>query len=141
MCVMMISGMFCQRALFSLFIQRLTLERAPAFSFGGEHQIEKLITAIKRGNVRKFYKSKPWRKKRREILRRDNRECQKCKANGGYHEAETVHHVKHLKDRPELALVDSNLISLCFTCHNQEHPEKLKRFKVNKREHITPERW
>jgi len=36
-----------------------------------------------------------------------------------------VHHIKHLKDFPELALVDSNLESLCFTCHNEEHPEKL----------------
>ena len=103
----------------------------------GDPEYEKL----KRGNVRKFYKSKPWRKKRREILRRDNRECQRCKSKGKYHKAETVHHKRHLKDCPELALVDSNLISLCFNCHNIEHPEKLKKPEVERRERITPERW
>ena len=68
-------------------------------------------------------------------------ECQKCKNKGKYHKAETVHHIKHLKDFPELALVDSNLISLCNACHNEEHPDKLASVEVEKRKLITPERW
>lgn len=102
---------------------------------------KELFNAIKRGDVRKFYKSREWRRKRQQILKRDNYECMKCKREGKYHKAETVHHIKHLKDFPELALVDSNLESLCFACHNEEHPEKLKSAEVNRREHITPERW
>lgn len=102
---------------------------------------KELLEEIKQGNVRKFYKSREWRKKRRYILWRDNYECQKCKNEGKYHKAETVHHIKHLREFPELALVDSNLISLCFNCHNEEHPEKLASVKVEKRKQITPERW
>ena len=32
---------------------------------------------------------------------------------------ESVHHVKPLKDYPELAFVTANLRSLCDSCHNQ----------------------
>ena len=102
---------------------------------------KELLEAIKQGNVRKFYKSREWRKKRRQIFLRDNYECQKCKSQGRYHKAEAVHHIKHLRDQPELALVDSNLISLCYNCHNEEHPEKLSKVEVNRREDIIPERW
>ena len=82
---------------------------------------KELITAIKQGNVRKFYKSRLWRKKRRDILRRDNYECQRCKAEGRVHvdskkvEGErkvvelNVHHIKELEDRPDLALDLDNL--------------------------------
>ena len=100
-----------------------------------------LIEAIRKGNVRQFYKSTDWKRKRKEILQRDNYECQRCKSKGKYHRAETVHHIKHLKDFPELALVDSNLVSLCHICHNEEHPEKLASVEAEKRKQITPERW
>ena len=112
-----------------------------AFCLGVARIAKELITAIKQGNVRKFYKSRLWRKKRRNILRRDNHECQRCKSKGRYHKAETVHHKRHLKDCPELALVDSNLISLCFNCHNEEHPEKLASQAAERRRQVTPERW
>lgn len=39
-------------------------------------------------------------------------------------EASTVHHIKHVDERPELAFTDDNLISLCTGCHNKAHPEK-----------------
>ena len=100
-----------------------------------------LLDAIRSGNTKKFYKSKEWRKKRKEIIRRDNKECQKCKDRGSYHKAETVHHIKYLKDHPELALVDSNLISLCNTCHNEEHPEKLEGYQEKKKRFMNEERW
>jgi 5-methylcytosine-specific restriction endonuclease McrA len=100
-----------------------------------------LTIAIKRGDVRKFYKSREWKCKRREVLKRDNYECQRCKRDGGYSRATTVHHKKHLDKYPELALADENLESLCEACHNKEHPEKLKTPEVNRREHITSERW
>jgi len=105
-------------------------------------EIAKQIIALnQRGRIKLFYKLGIWRRKRRQILDRDNHECQKCKAAGGYRRATCVHHIKHLDKAPHLALTDSNLISLCDACHNEEHPEKLKRQQANRREHITPERW
>ena len=101
---------------------------------------KELLDAIRRGNTRKFYKSKEWRYKRKDIFKRDHNECQKCKRNGGHSKATTVHHKKHLKEYPELALVDSNLESLCGTCHNEEHPEKLQTPAVKKKI-VIEERW
>ena len=100
---------------------------------------KRLLKAIKAGDVRKFYKSKEWKHKRPVILKRDNYECQRCKDLGGYSKAVVVHHIKHLRDHPELALVDSNLSSRCEPCHNIEHPEK--GFKHERKDPITKERW
>lgn len=102
---------------------------------------ENLLKAIKNGNVRKFYKSAVWKHKRHDILQRDNFECQRCKEKGEYSEAEVVHHIKHLREYPQLALVDDNLKSLCAACHNEVHPEKLNKYRVEEKEFITPERW
>ena len=44
---------------------------------------------------------------------------------------------KHLKDIPELALTDDNLISLCGECHEYMHPEKHRK-KIGYR---NEERW
>lgn len=98
-----------------------------------------LLELIRVGDVEKFYKSTEWTNKRKDILKRDKKECQRCKTNGGFHIAECVHHIKHLRDRPDLALTDSNLISLCYTCHNEVHPEKLHR--NDKPKYENEERW
>ena len=103
--------------------------------------IKEIMDLIRSGQIKRFYKSKEWKRKRKEILRRDNYECQRCKCEGGFSKATTVHHIKHLDKHPELALVDSNLESLCGACHNVEHPEKLKKIEVNKRKDVIPERW
>lgn len=91
-----------------------------------------------------FYKSALWKRKRAEVLRLDRYECQMCKEAGRYTRATTVHHVKHLKDRPDLALSmydgkERQLVSLCTECHNKAHPEKHKEYI--KKEPLTPERW
>ncbi|MBB6214973.1 5-methylcytosine-specific restriction endonuclease McrA [Anaerosolibacter carboniphilus] len=99
-----------------------------------------LFDAIKQGDTRKFYKSKEWLAKRSQIKIRDNNECQKCKRRGRYSKATCVHHKKHLKDYPELALTDDNLESLCDPCHNEEHPEKLIK-KESSKKFINEERW
>ena len=93
---------------------------------------KEIIKLVEQGNVEIFYKDSTWINKRKDILKRDNNECQRCKSKGGFHRSECVHHVKHLRDRPDLALVDDNLISLCYTCHNIVHPEKLN-IKVKKK--------
>lgn len=71
-----------------------------------------------------FYNSKIWRHKRAAILKRDGYMCVHCKRYGRLRSATTVHHIKHLDEYPELALTDSNLVSLCAACHNAEHPER-----------------
>lgn len=86
-----------------------------------------------------FYKTTTWINKRKEILKRDHNECQRCKKLGRFNKAECVHHIKHLKNRADLALDDSNLISLCNTCHNEVHPEKLHRY--DKKKFTNEERW
>lgn len=96
-------------------------------------------------NIRKFYVSKHWRKLRARVLKESKYECQMCKHRGKYARAIVVHHMEHVKDRPDLALTKSNLMSLCASCHNEVHPEKNINnfFKKNKnpREMLNEERW
>lgn len=80
--------------------------------------------ASRQGDRMDFLKSKQWQRKRAAILRRDKYQCRECRRYGRTREATTVHHIKHRDEFPELALVDSNLISLCDSCHNKFHPEK-----------------
>lgn len=101
---------------------------------------KKLYNYIISGDTDKFYASPQWRRKRKDIIERDNRECQRCKKEGRVGPGETVHHIKHLTDRPDLALVDDNLITLCYSCHNLEHPEKFGQGKAQPK-FMNEERW
>lgn len=80
-----------------------------------------------------FYHTQRWKRKKAAIMRRDKYQCQICKRYGRLREATEVHHIKHLDEYPELALVDSNLISLCHACHNKQHPEKIRAAMESKR--------
>lgn len=89
-----------------------------------------------------FYKTMAWRRKRLEILERDNYECQLCKREGKYNKGNTVHHIQHMEDRPDLALADDNLLTVCEACHNKEHPERSSGFNRAKEvKGVPPERW
>lgn len=72
----------------------------------------------------KLYNSTRWKRKRQYILHRDGFLCQECKKYGRNREAKIVHHIKEVEDHPELALINSNLVSVCASCHNKIHPEK-----------------
>lgn len=94
----------------------------------------------------RFYKSSAWQRKRQEVLALDRYECQRCKARGKYNKATIVHHVKHLKDRPDLALSiydgeERQLVSLCKSCHEDEHPEAQMQNKNKFVKPLTDERW
>jgi len=69
----------------------------------------------------RFYKNRKWKYKRAKVLRRDEYLCRECKRYGRTTAATTVHHVIPIEERPELALVSRNLISLCDSCHNAMH--------------------
>ncbi len=68
-----------------------------------------------------FYKSGKWEHKRKVILKRDNFECQQSKRYGRTLEANAVHHIIPIKERPDLKLVNENLISLTEEVHNKMH--------------------
>lgn len=81
-----------------------------------------------------FYSTGVWKRARRDALDRDMGLCVWCRQAGRYaHDrkgrrvpvlATMVHHIKPLKEYPELALDLSNLVSLCDRCHDEAHPEK-----------------
>lgn len=74
-----------------------------------------------------FYTSKKWKVKRLQILKRDKYLCKLCSRFGVQSEGSHVHHVVELNDDESLALVDSNLITLCNSCHTRFH--KMENFK------------
>lgn len=110
-------------------------------------QLLKLQEKISTDNVDSFYHWKDWEHLRAEVLRMDNHECQICKRKGRYRRADIVHHVKYLKDRPDLALSiwdgeERQLVSVCRQCHEDLHPERTVRYRYGKTvKPITEERW
>lgn len=69
-----------------------------------------------------FYQRQAWRNKRKDILKRDNNECQITKSTGGVYKGRLiVHHIKPLEYFPELAMDDSNLITVSHHLHNIIH--------------------
>src|SRR5699024_6649021 len=100
-------------------------------------------------NKKKFYGSLEWAYIRSQAMKRDNYECQHCKAIGLVKvdskkiEGErkevvlNVHHKKEIETHPELALELENLETLCVPCHNKVHD---KGFKAKKPK-WDDERW
>ena len=95
-----------------------------------------------------FYGSGIWKRKREKVLRADRWECQRCKRLGRFKRGYIVHHIKHLEDRPDLALEmydpdtgERQLETVCKECHEWYHPEAFRQKGARKREEITPERW
>lgn len=110
--------------------------------------METLEQLIQQGREVIWYNSAAWKSMREQVLQYDLHECQACKARGRYKRAKIVHHVKHLKDRPDLALSlfdpdtgERQLVSLCRACHEAEHPERAIQPRKRERAPITAERW
>jgi 5-methylcytosine-specific restriction endonuclease McrA len=70
-----------------------------------------------------FYNSTPWKVLSADIKVRDHQMCKLCLSNRRIKPVDVVHHIKELRDYPRLALVKSNLISLCAGCHRRVHAE------------------
>lgn len=75
-----------------------------------------------------IYRSRRWRKFRQSVMARDEYQCQECKRYGRIKQAETVHHIKHADEAPELFYDMSNCVRVCKDCHNKLHPEKGGRY-------------
>lgn len=107
--------------------------------------LKRLVALITSGQEYQFYSWSCWLRTRAEVLKMDHYECQRCKARGRYSKAVLVHHVKHLKDRPDLALSiwdgeERQLVSVCKKCHEELHPESQRQF-FPKESPVTAERW
>ena len=126
----------------------MTRMTARAFFFPiAAGQLRRLRHMIETGNEAGFYKWAAWVKIRAEVLRLDNYECQICKARGRYRRGAIVHHVKHLRDRPDLALSirdpdtgERQLLTVCKRCHEELHPEGMRQTAQPSRP-LTAERW
>ena len=104
---------------------------------------------ILKGNIKRFYGSADWRDVREQALKRDRYECQFYNGNFTQREqkpdrlrlvkATTVHHIKPIKQFPELALDLNNLVSLSHEAH--EIIEGRWRFSFKTKEPLTKERW
>lgn len=110
-------------------------------------KLETLRGLIDEGNEARFYWWSDWLRTRADVLRMDRYECQLCKARGRYSRATIVHHVKHLRDRPDLALSvydpdtgERQLVSVCKACHEAEHPESMRQH-AQREAPLTAERW
>lgn len=111
-----------------------------------QYRLQQLASMIQQGQEHGFYAWPEWQEKREEVLQMDCRECQRCKQLRRRHRAAViVHHVKHLRDRPDLALSvwdgeERQLISVCKQCHEELHPEAMRQNEP-KAPPLTPERW
>lgn len=111
-----------------------------------DYALKRLEKLIADGKADAFYSWTSWLCKRDEVFKLDNYECQYCKELGKYSRAEIVHHIKHLKERPDLALSiydgeERQLISCCKLCHELQHPERFKTIKKSTNKFTTTERW
>lgn len=109
--------------------------------------IEFIRQCIRDDDMHKFYCRKEWITLRDYVMKLDKNECQKCKARNIVKAAVLVHHVHHVRDYPELALSifdaagKRNLISLCQTCHEEEHPDERHKFRRKEGTYTNEEQW
>ena len=101
---------------------------------------------IETGQEHRFYISAAWIRRAAKVRRLDRNECALCRSRGRYARGEIVHHVKHLKDRPDLALEifdpdtgERQLVTLCKRCHEEMHPDALRSAQPQSK--LTEERW
>ena len=72
----------------------------------------------------RFYRSPEWRELRRQALSRDGYRCVVCRRDISGKGQARVDHIKARRTHPHLALVLSNVRSLCADHDNQSHREK-----------------
>ena len=113
-----------------------------------DSRLAQLRELIEQGREQAFYWWPEWRTVRTEVLRLDHGECRECREKRHRHShAVIVHHIKHLRDRPDLALSiwdpdtgERQLEAICKTCHEAEHSESLRQYAPTAPP-ISAERW
>lgn len=79
-----------------------------------EDRIDRL-TDKNKNNPSYLRKTKEYKEFRKEVLKRDNYRCVKC----GETENLQVHHIKPVKDYPNLVMNFDNVQTLCLLCHSK----------------------
>lgn len=112
-----------------------SVPRGRSFCIMTDSFLKQLSAQLAAGDTHTFYNSPEWRTLRAQVLKLDHYECVLHKWRGKYRKAEIVHHVRHLKEEPALALSvygpdgGRQLISVCRWCHeNVCHPDRVQRF-------------
>lgn len=107
---------------------------------------------IRAGNTNHFYNSTEYDIWKEKVLERDHYECQffTGKWNDGIHKpfkieprkAVLAHHIKPIKERPDLALDIDNGVALSFLAHEIVEGRHAFGFRKNtKKKYLTEERW
>lgn len=131
-------------------IRRATMEHAaPAepVPLMTPNKLARLTAMLAAGRENVWYNSGDWAAVKSAVKKIDHYDCLICKAMGRRRAACIVHHVKHLRDRPDLALSiydpDTGvrqLISVCKDCHEMLHPEAQRQYRPQAAP-VTAERW
>lgn len=131
-------------------IRRATMEHAaPAgpLPVMTPDKLARLTALLAAGRENVWYNSSDWKAIKSAVENIDHNDCLICKAMGRRRAARIVHHVKHLRDRPDLALSvydpdtgERQLICVCKQCHELLHPESQRQYRPSKPP-ITAERW
>lgn len=81
-------------------------------------------TDERRGSARQRGYNTEWDKFRHWFLNQPgNQICHRCLEQGRITKAELVHHIKPVRERPDLRLVADNCVPLCGKCHQAVHRE------------------
>lgn len=113
------------------------------------YSITEIRQLIRNKETSKFYDDNDWRILSATVRKEYHNECQLCSKKGKVRRAVITHHVRHLKDYPELAysrtyIDDSGkeqiqLLPVCFACHEECHPER--RWGKRENKYTNDERW
>lgn len=112
--------------------------------------LEEIQSLVNDGDEHAFYVSREWKDIRKDVLKRDNYECQRCKGKFivkqypikkiSISKAKYVHHIKPMKEYFDSSLDKDNLVSLCFNCHEIVEGRIDKWNKPTKKK-LTEEKW
>lgn len=110
-------------------------------------KLARLTAMLAAGRENVWYNSGDWAAVKAAVKQIDHNDCLICKAMGRRRAAHIVHHVRHLRDRPDLALSiydpdtgERQLICVCKQCHELLHPESQLQYRPSKPP-VTKERW
>ena len=110
-------------------------------------KLARLTAMLAAGRENVWYNSGDWAAVKAAVKQIDHYDCLICKAMGRRRAAHIVHHVRHLRDRPDLALSiydpdtgERQLICVCKQCHEMLHPESQRQYRPSKPP-VTAERW
>lgn len=66
-----------------------------------------------------FYNKRAWRRLSRKALVRAGFRCRRCSAPIAGKGEHNTHHIKAVRERPDLAMLEANHKALCLKCHRQ----------------------